>query len=214
VNNRTNDIQFHPGKDEYICVYFRSDVPGLTRDRLRIDIDEYGAPALVLVNLRGQEWQANLRVPPGLAEGAHQVRLRTADSGYSNPFQIRWGAGFIPRGASAPPLEAAEITQPSPVIYEVSNGMTDSALFHGHRNEYVCCRFRTAEQSLDRDSVILQIDDAAQPLLFLTDLGNGSWQANSRLPAGLRSGPHSVSIRTLRSIFSDPAEISFQPSVN
>jgi tRNA (mo5U34)-methyltransferase len=210
VNNRTNDIQFHPGKDEYICLYFRSDVPGLTRDRLRIDIDEYGAPALVLVNLRGQEWQANLRVPPGLAEGPHQVRLRTAESAHSNAFTILMqspsprGAGLIPRGASAPP---AAITEPPPVIYEVTNGMTGSALFQGHRNEYVCCRFRTPEQSLDRGSVILQIDDADQPVLFLTDLGSGCWQANSRLPAGLKPGPHPVRIRTLRSDLSDLAEI-------
>jgi len=211
VNNRTNDIQFNPGKDEYICVYFRSDVPGLTRDRLRIEIDEYGAPALVLVNLRGPEWQANLRAPPGLAAGPHEVRLRTSESGYSNRFQI-WRAGLIPRGASAPPREPCEITEPAPVIYEVTNGMTDSAIFQGHRNEYVCCRFRAPEPTLDRESVILQIDDATRPVLFLTDLGGGCWQANSRLPAGLKPGPHSVRLRTLNSIFSDAAEISFRPS--
>jgi tRNA (mo5U34)-methyltransferase len=214
VNNRTNDVHFHPGKDEYICVYFRSDAPGLTRDRVRIEVDGYGAPALVLVNLRGQEWQANLRVPPGLAAGSHQVRLRAADSGYSNTFQISMsplGAGFIPREASAPPTKPADLIEPSPVIYEVSNGMTDSAIFHGHRNEYVCCRFRTAEPALDRDRVILQIDDTEQPVLFLTDLGDGRWQANSRLPGGLVPGAHSVRVRTLGSSFGDSGKILFRP---
>ena len=217
VNNRTHDIQFHPGKDEYACVYFRSEVPDLTRDRLRIDIDDYGAPVLVLANLRTQEWQANLRVPPDLAVGPHQVRMRTAGSSYSNTFQIlmqhqsTWGAGFIPRGASAPQAVPPEITQLPPVIYEVTNGMTESDVFHGHRNEYVCCRFRTAETALDRDSVILRIDDAEQPVLFLTDLGGGCWQANSRLPAGLEQGPHSVRIRTVRSPFGTPGNILFQP---
>jgi tRNA (mo5U34)-methyltransferase len=214
VNNRTNDIHFHPGKDEYICVYFRSDVPDLTRDRLRIEVDEFGAPVLVLANQRAQEWQANLRVPPGLAAGPHQVRLRTADSPYSNPFQISvspWRAGFIPRGASARPAEPRD-NQPSPVIYEVTNGMTESPIFHGHRNEYVCCRFRTTESALDRDRVILNIDDGEQPLLFLTDLGYGCWQANSRLPAGLGEGKHSVRIRTLRSAFGSACEIFFRPA--
>ena len=217
VNNRSHDIQFHPGKDEYACVYFRSEVPDLTRDRLRIDIDDYGAPVLVLANLRTQEWQANLRVPPDLAVGPHQVRMRTAGSSYSNTFQIlmqhqsTWGAGFIPRGASAPQAVPPEITQLPPVIYEVTNGMTESDVFHGHRNEYVCCRFRTAETALDRDSVILRIDDAEQPVLFLTDLGGGCWQANSRLPAGLEQGPHSVRIRTVRSPFGTPGNILFQP---
>src|SRR5262249_9523617 len=56
VNNRTNDIYFHPGKDEYICLYFRSDAPELTRERIRVEIDGYGAPGLVLANLRPREW--------------------------------------------------------------------------------------------------------------------------------------------------------------
>jgi tRNA (mo5U34)-methyltransferase len=213
VNNRTHDIQFHPGKDEYACMYFRCDVPGLTRDRLRIEIDEYGAPALVLANLRAQEWQANLRVPPGLAVGPHQVRLRTADSSYSNTFTIAVEKPGARR--DRPPRHAVELaapTEPPPVIYEVRNGMTESDVFHGHRNEYVCCRFRTAEPALDRDSVILQIDDAEQPVLFLTDLGSTCWQANSRLPAGLAQGPHSVRIRTIHSDFATAGRILFQPS--
>jgi tRNA (mo5U34)-methyltransferase len=212
VNNRTHDIQFHPGKDEYACVYFRSEAPDLTRDRLRIDIDDYGAPVLVLANLRAQEWQANLRVPPGLAVGSHQVRMRTAGSSYSNTFTI----AVEPAGArrDRPPRHAVEPvarTEPPPVIYEVRNGMTESDVFYGHRNEYVCCRFRTVETAIDRDSVILRIDDAEQPMLFLTDLGGGCWQANSRLPTGLKQGPHSVRIRTIRSAFGAPGNILFQP---
>ena len=213
VNNRTNDIQFHPGKDEYICVYFRSDVPDLTRDRLRIEIDAFGAPVLVLVNLRGPEWQANLRVPPGLGIGPHQVRLRTSGSPYSNSFTIVVEA---PGAATdrAPRLAAPPhaVTAAPPEIYEVSNGMTGSNVFCGHRNEYVCCRFRTAQQSLDRDSVILQIGGVDQPVLFLTDLGEGGWQANSHLPLGLTPGSHSVRIRTLSSALSETANIVFQPS--
>jgi hypothetical protein len=209
VNNRTNDIQFHPGKDEYICVYFRSEVSGITRDRLRIEIDGYGAPALVVVNLRGQEWQANLRVPPGLADGTHDVRLRTTSSPYSNAFQIVVGrAGFSRRGASAPLPATNEAASPSPVLYEVTNGMTDSNLFRGHRNEYVCCRFRLAVATLDRTGVILEIDEAEQSVLFLTDLGGGCWQVNSPLPRNLTPGSHSVRIRTIHSGFSNRMEIA------
>jgi tRNA (mo5U34)-methyltransferase len=210
VNNRTNDVQFHPGKDEYICVYFQSDVPGLTHDQLRLEIDEYGAPILILVNLRGQEWQANLRVPPGLGAGSHQVRLRTAGSAHSNAFTIfvcTDGALPVPDRSRMAHPEA--ITEPAPQICEVRNGMTESDIFHGHRNEYVCCRFQTTETGLERESVILRIDEAVQPVLFLTNLGNGRWQANSRLPAGLTPGTHSVRIGTIRSPLSLPGKIMF-----
>ncbi|MGA2135961.1 MAG: DUF1698 domain-containing protein [Bryobacteraceae bacterium] len=208
VNNRTNDIEFHAGKDEYICVYFRSVVPDLTRDRLHVEIDGYGAPVLVLVKLRDQEWQANLRVPPGLSEGKHQVRLRTSDSRYSNQFQI-WRAGLSPRGASAPP-PSLKIDQPPPAIHELRNGMTESEIFHGHRNEYLCCRFRTPEPALDRSAIILEIDEAQQPVLFLTDLGDGNWQTNSRLPDGLPPGAHRVRVRTVRSPFSESQTIRLE----
>ena len=90
--------------------------------------------------------------------------------------------------------------------------MTESDVFRGHRNEYVCCRFRTTESGLSRESVLLQIDEADQPVLFVTDLGDGCWQANSRLPAGLRPGEHSVRIRTTCSTFSVPGVLRFQPS--
>ena len=209
VNNRTNDIQFHPGKDEYMCLYFRIDAPGLSRERLRVEIDGLGAPALVLVNLRGQEWQANLHVPPGLAIGPHRVRLRTADSSYSNSFTIVVEtAKARSRDRLRAPAVAPAITQPAPEIYEVSNGMTSSAVFRGHRNEYICCRFRSKEDALDRDNVILQVDDTEQPLMFLTDLGDGCWQANARPAAGLMPGLHYVRIRTISSGLSAPVEIT------
>lgn len=212
VNNRTNDIRFHAGKDEYICLYFRSGVPDLTRDRLRVEIDGYGAPVLVLAELRPGEWQANLRVPPGLTAGAHEVRLRTAESGYSNTFRIEMHAkGEAPENAARRPAAPEAITEPAPAVYEVRNGMTGSDVFYGHRNEYVCCRFRATEPSLDRQTVILEIDEAGQPVLFLTDLGSGCWQANSRLPAGVQPGPHGVRVRTLRSPFSNAGVIQVRP---
>jgi len=208
VNNRSNDIYFHPGKDEYICLYFNSVVPDLTRDRVLVEIDGYGAPILVLAELRPQAWQANLRVPPGLAPGDHTVRLRTEASNYSNPFRIVISEpGQQPEPAPARAAAPLGITEPAPVIYEVRNGMTESDVFHGYRKEYVCCRFRTPEMGLDRQSVIVEIDEAEQPVLFLTDLGEGCWQTNSRLPADIAAGTHRVRVRTLRSPFSNAGAI-------
>jgi tRNA (mo5U34)-methyltransferase len=209
VNNRTNDIYFHSGKDEYICLYFRTGTPHLTRDRLRVEIDGYGAPVLVLAHLRGDEWQANLRVPPFLVPGSHVVRLRTGASTSSNAFHITvQGGGLEPPGARTRAAAAAALTEPAPVIYELTNGLTNSPIFHGHRNEYVCCRFTSASVNLDRDSVILQVDGIDQPIAFLTDLGNGHWQTNSRLPPACPPGTHAIRIATSASPFSAPATLT------
>ena len=213
VNNRTNQVDFHIGKDEYICVYFRTDAENLTRGNLRVEIDGYGAPILVLVNLRPREWQANLRVPPGLDAGPHQVTIRTAESPPSNAYCITMrGPGEMPATSPWREPQSTAITEPAPVIYEVRNGMTESGVFYGHRNEYVCCRFRTVETALDRDGVILEIDGTEQPILFLTDLGEGCWQANARLPAVLTPGERPVRVKTLHSAFSNVAEVLFRPA--
>lgn len=213
VNNRTNDIYFHSGKDEYICLYFKSDLAQLTKDQMRVEIDGYGAPALVLASLGRGEWQVNLRVPPGLGPGPHEVRLRTPGSLYGNRFEIvmRAGSESPPPEQNPLPAPSEAATGPAPILYEVGSGVTDSAHFHGYKNEYLRLRFRTAEMHITREHVILEIDRMKQPILFLTDLGNNSWQTNSRLPVDLKPGPHFVRIRTLQSGFSNEEQILFDP---
>lgn len=205
VNNRTSDIYFHKNKDEYICLYFKTGEEKLTREQLRVEVDGLGVPILALAGLGRQNWQANFRVPPGLAMGPHAIRLRTPDSPYSNLFEI------IMRAEPAPVVHAARPDRseglPAPVVYEVENSMTGSPCFHGYRDERLCCRFRTEEQGLTREDIILEVDEVEQPVLFLTDLGDGCWQTNSRFPQGLASGAHRVRLRTVRSGFSSETEV-------
>jgi tRNA (mo5U34)-methyltransferase len=210
VNNRTNDIYFSPVKDEYICLYLNSSQLGLIKERLRVEIDGYGVPILAFADLGRQGWQANLKAPPFLDPGPHLVRVRTLDSAFSNEFEIVAGA---PSAHKAPrtfaPFEDA--SEPPPAIYEVENNNTESNVFHGYKNEYLCVRFRARETGLDRNCVLVEVDGTATPVLFLSDLGEGAWQTNSRLPAGLTPGPHRIRVRTASSGFSNEVQILFQP---
>jgi len=88
LNNRTSDARFHHGKDEYVCLFFRSSQPGLTRERVFASVDGYGVPALFLKDFGDGGYQLNFRCPPWLAPGPHEVRLRAAGSPYSGPFRI------------------------------------------------------------------------------------------------------------------------------
>ena len=210
TNNRTNDTHFNPVKDEYICLYFASPQTDLTRDRIRVEIDGYGVPALLLTRMHwGNGWQANLKLPPFLEAGAHEVRLRTTESDFSKPFAITAGP--------VPPQEitnrfrpAAEVTEASPEIFAVESNITTTAIFHGYKNEYLCARFRSRETDLKRQDVLVQVDGVDSGVLFLTDVGDGRWQTNSRLP-DLSPGTHQVRVRTARSPFSKEVEISFEP---
>ncbi len=51
VNNRIGGSHFNPVKDEYICLYFASPQPDLTRDQMRVEIDGHGVPVLLLSSL-------------------------------------------------------------------------------------------------------------------------------------------------------------------
>ncbi len=205
VNNRTDDIYFHKNKDEYVCLYFKTGEEKLTKEQLRVVVDGLGLPILALADLGRQGWQANFRVPPGLSIGPHESRLRTLHSPYSNPFEIIMRVGPTPVVHAARPDRREG--SPAPVIYEVENSMTESFRFHGYKDERLCCRFRTQDHGLKREDVILEVDEVEQPVLFLTDLGNGCWQTNSRFPRGLASGAHRVRLRTVRSGFSSETEV-------
>ena len=47
--------------------------------------------------------------------------------------------------------------------------------------------------------------------LFLTDLREGAWQTNSRLPTNLAPGSHRVRVRTVRSPWSNVEEFELSP---
>ncbi len=192
VNNRTNDIYFHPHKDEYICVYFKvpeiKTLEPLTRDSVYVEIDNYGAPILLLSELGQNGWQANLRLPPGIALGPHQVRVRTVDSEFSNAFQIVAGE----KEAPAIPLVSSPAAPPD--LYRLQNNMDQSTVFHGYKNEYLCCFFHCAEKELSREEVAVFFENATATPQFLTEVEPGSWQINVRLPKDLHHGPHTIAL--------------------
>lgn len=211
VNNRTNEAIFHPGKDEYLCIYFRSAETGLTPERLRIEVDGYGANALTLHDLGNDDWQANSRLPPGLAPGEHVVRIRTDATRFGNEFGIQLHDSRLqPARAPAPP-EPSSAIQPAPAIDSLENSLDRSNLLHGYRSERLVCRFRGAPRDLSRDSIFARIDRQSIPVAFLTDLGQGRWQINLEVPRDLVPGTHAIRIRSIASEWSDPAEFRFEP---
>jgi len=210
VNNRTSATHFNPAKDEYICLYFASPQPDLTRDEMRVEIDGYGVPVLLLSRLYwANEWQANLKVPPFLSAGIHEIRLRTTASNFSNIFRITSGPAPPEIAASFQP--AAALTEAAPEIYAIRNNLTGTSSFRGYRRENLCARFWSREPNLTRQDVAIQVDGREIAVVFLMDVGDGRWQADSRLPGDIPPGTHYVRVRTAHSPFSDPVEISFEP---
>jgi tRNA (mo5U34)-methyltransferase len=215
VNNRTHDVYFHAGKDEYLCIYFRPTETGLTADRMRIEVDGYGVSALAVHDMGNGDWQVNSRLPPGLALGEHVVRLRTDATRFGNEVRITLRDSRSAHVTSTEKREPHELTsapQPAPEIFSLENSMDRSRTFHGYRSERLVCRFRGAPRDLIRDAVSASIDEAPIPVSFLTDLAGGDWQVNVVLPRTLDPGIHALRIRTMASAWSEPAEFQFSLS--
>jgi hypothetical protein len=87
-NNRDGTNRFPKNKDLYASCYFRTPEKGLSKSDIRVELDDYGIPALSCNALAEDGWQVNFRVPSGLEPGTHGVRLRTANSLYSNLVMI------------------------------------------------------------------------------------------------------------------------------
>jgi tRNA (mo5U34)-methyltransferase len=215
VNNRTIEPTFHRAKDEYMCLYFRSRET-LTRHDLRAEVDGLGVPALAVTRTGEQrdgtgEWQANLRLPPGLSAGSHEVRLRTVNSGFSNSLAILMTPEAGPGPAlpvNFPPLEAASAS--APVMVAVENTFDGSAIFRGFKNEFLSLVFTTDETALRRDDVLLQVDGHDVPVHLLTNPGGVEWQVNAKLPSDLTAGTHRARVRTSRSPFCESGEFRLE----
>jgi hypothetical protein len=131
------------------------------------------------------------------------VRLRTVNSALSNVFEIVIGDGKA--AARSNPTE--DRLGAAPELYEVENSMTETSVFHGYRNEYLCARFKLDRRDLAREEVLLEVAGEPATVRFLTNLGDG-WQVNAKLPDNLKPGTHAVRVRTLRSEASNPLEIT------
>jgi SAM-dependent methyltransferase len=204
VNNRTSDFVFHPGKDEYIVVYFRSEET-LAKDDLRVEVDGYGAPAIALAPTVDGEWQASLRVPPGLALGSHVVRMRTRNSGFSNSVEIEVARG---RGTTVRPAIAG--SAPAPVLIAVESSSDMGSEFHGYRNELLNCRFTTDDANLKREEMVIALDNVMVPAFNLTRPSPGEWQVAVQLPSDLANGEHLIRVGTVRNSFSAPGRFTSQ----
>jgi hypothetical protein len=88
LNTRDNGVNFRSRKEEYLTLWFSTPVAKLSRKDLRPEIGGFGTQALFLKNQDAGHWMLNIRVPPGLTTGRHSVRLRTAESRFSNECYI------------------------------------------------------------------------------------------------------------------------------
>jgi tRNA (mo5U34)-methyltransferase len=83
-HNHHGGVRFSSDKEEYLTYWFTCGAAALDKDQVLPEVGEFAAPVLVVSMVEPGVFMANARIPPGLSPGLHTVRLRLADSAFSN----------------------------------------------------------------------------------------------------------------------------------
>jgi tRNA (mo5U34)-methyltransferase len=88
THSRDWGVHFSSDKEEYLTYWFRCEAGTLERNQVMPEVAGFAAPVLVLKITESGTFMANVRIPPGLAPGAHAVRLRLEGSAFSSEHTI------------------------------------------------------------------------------------------------------------------------------
>jgi tRNA (mo5U34)-methyltransferase len=87
-HNANLGINFSSRKDEYPLFWFRSSRASISKEDLRTEVDGFGVIPHDARYLGDDYWLASCRLPPWLCAGWKLVRLRFADSDFSQALRI------------------------------------------------------------------------------------------------------------------------------
>jgi len=191
-------INFRSAADDYVSCWFTAEEQQLTREDIKPEVDGYGSPAVYLARRAEGRWQANFKLPPGVASGWREVRLRTATSGLSNSMPI---AVDIPLRAEALKIagirdsstwEADELRLAPPAIISLwVEGLPENA----DRNN----------TGVWIGAMRLAIDHITPPA------GDKPRQMNVRAPLGAIPGDYFITV-SIGGVRSAPAPVKFVPA--
>ena len=186
ANSARQDHTFAESGDDYVTFYFASPLDGLTCDNVFPQIGPYGSRPIDVARC-GSGWQAACKLPPGLAPGPHEAKIRTADSPYSVPVRMIVGSVRpVRETAASSALHLTRVAdgatlEPNRVRVGQNSGMTAWATGLPADASRTCIRLRL--NGTDLPANWLAPPDEGEPR-----------QINAALPSGLEPGPATVTL--------------------
>jgi tRNA (mo5U34)-methyltransferase len=181
TNNGDQGINFSTGKEQYMSCWFRSSRGTISKEDLRLEVDEFGGAAYYTGHQQEDWWVANFPLPRGLTAGWHPVRLRFADSDFSSAVRI----------AVDLPLNVSRI---------VCRGVRDAANWKSSEvavteSGYLACWVTGLPGNGDRNNVRVFLGDTrlSVPWLGAPDAA-GLSQINAVAPGSVPKGEHALRI--------------------
>lgn len=182
VHNRDRGFNFYSQRDEYISCAFECGDASLSVDDIFPQVDEYGVRPVYATKIQEDSWMINFKLPPGLAPGWHDVRLRVKDSARSNAIRI---AVDLPAFSDAL------------AIVGIADGVTwNRGEVHRANGGFVSLWIRGLPENADFHNLRIYVDGRRQQLQHLAppDL-QGNRQLNLQLEPSIQPGEYEVTLR-------------------
>jgi tRNA (mo5U34)-methyltransferase len=190
ANNADQGINFASRKEQYITCWFRSPRAEIMNEDLRLEVGAFGVACYWTGNLQDHLWAANFPLPRGLAPGWHAVRLRFADSDFSDAVRI----------AVDLPINVSRI---------VWRGVRDSITWQSDEvsvtaEGHMACWVAGLPENADRHNVRIYLGDTRLSVQWLgTPDAEAVFQVNALVPGTLPKGTHMLRIEC-GGVSSDP----------
>lgn len=174
VNSRTYLPTFHQFKDEYICCFFKAPGEAIGVDNVRLEVDGFGVPAILVTANGHGAWQANCLRPVGLEPGRHTVTVRVGGSGRSNAalFTVLDANGNEPAGGTT------SVAYPAPELCSAEYQPSADLRLTAGRAGTLIVYFRSGAQALSTSDVWLDVAGWIVRSQTIGALGEEVWQCN------------------------------------
>jgi tRNA (mo5U34)-methyltransferase len=172
-------------RDDYLTCTFTTDETKLTVDDVQPRVGGYGVRPITVTNpgakLRGDFWQANFKVPPGLAPGWHPVTIAVRGGPEGEALRI-----------------AVDLPLPEHTELKIV-GVRDGATWAGDQldlksGRILCLWCEGFPDNADRNNVQVLLNGARCSTVFVGPV-SGSWQVNIEVPSSARPGDAELTLK-------------------
>jgi tRNA (mo5U34)-methyltransferase len=188
-NSELQDHSFSAHRDDYITVWCHAEESNLTGDDFQVQVGPYGTrPAAV--RQVGDKWQANCKLPLGLAAGWHDVSVALRGSEFSSPARIPVD---VPK--------SARVCQPTDAAFKIEivcDGRTwERRQVRAGLGASVSAWVTGLPDGIREHEISFRLDGTDLPASFVTAVNDeeGRKQINAMVPAGLQVGDYQLTVR-------------------
>lgn len=189
-NTWTRDHEFRSDRDHYFTVWFKADHAGLNDDNVFIRTGPFAVKPAGVRNIGGTGWQANCKLPLGLARGWFDVTVAAGESEWSKPLRIAVDLPREERRRSGTISSSIRITG-------VTDGKTyESHRVHGGAESSISVWAEKLPADVNASEVTLRLDGTDLPATYLSATDQAGYrQINAMLPPQMEARAYRIAVQ-------------------